>query len=176
VLPGAQGARPLDWRIGGVLLGLLSTLAVGIQGPLGVSTAYVTTEAAVAERIAPGSSASNAYFASVGAALTSEWVMVVGMLLGGLVASFIWRTRVRGRESLPVVWRERFGTRRLMRFLAAFAGGFFILFGARLAGGCTSGHSISGMSQLAISGLVFTAAIFGSGIPVALILYSRRQS
>ncbi|HSP79574.1 MAG TPA: YeeE/YedE thiosulfate transporter family protein [Myxococcaceae bacterium] len=166
------GPRPLDWRIGGVLLGLLSTLAVALQGPLGISTAYVKTEAMIAEKVAPGFNASNAYFAKVGAAISPGWLVVLGVILGALAASFIWRSRVR--EAVPAIWREHFGPRTMGRFVAAFAGGFCLLFGARLAGGCTSGHSISGMSQLALSGMVFTAAVFASGIPVALVFYRKR--
>ena len=49
-------------------------------------------------------------------------------------------------------------------------GGFLIAFGARLAGGCTSGHIISGITQLAVSGLLFGAAVFGSGMLTARIL------
>ena len=64
-------------------------------------------------------------------------------------------------------------TTRARRDVDAFAGGFLILFGARLAGGCTSGHVLSGVSQLAISGMVFAAGVFASGIVVARSLYGR---
>ena len=50
------------------------------------------------------------------------------------------------------------------RYMDAFLGGFLIIFGARVAGGCTSGHIISGMTQLALSGFLFAAAVFGAGI------------
>lgn len=163
---------PLDWRVAGVLLGLLVAAAVGLQGPLGVSTAYVTTEALVAHKASPGFFAGNAYLSSVGAALTPEWVVVVGVALGALATSLLFRSRTS--EDAPAVWRARFGKKRLLRFITAFAGGTLLLFGARLAGGCTSGHVISGMSQLALSGMVFGAAVFAAGIPTALLVYRRR--
>ena len=53
------------------------------------------------------------------------------------------------------------------------AGGFIMLIGSRLAGECTSSHIISGMSQMAVSGLLFGAAVFASGIPAAKLLYRR---
>jgi uncharacterized membrane protein YedE/YeeE len=166
-----QKKKPLDWRAAGILLGLLGTLAVALQGPIGVSTAYVTTEAAIASQVAPAAVESNAYWKKIGSSLTAEWVLVVGIAVGGLAAALASRSRTR--EAVPQSWRRRFGTGSGARFAAAFAGGFLILFGARLAGGCTSGHIISGMSQLALSGMVFAAAVFAAGIPVARALYGR---
>lgn len=60
------------------------------------------------------------------------------------------------QESYPAVGCLAFGYNVLaksygLRFLAAFAGGACMAFGARLAGGCTSGHGISGTMQLALS-------------------------
>jgi uncharacterized membrane protein YedE/YeeE len=56
----------------------------------------------------------------------------------------------------------------------AFAGGALLLFGARLAGGCTSGHVISGIAQLTIGSFIFGMAVFASGILTARTLYKRR--
>ena len=55
--------------------------------------------------------------------------------------------------------------------LHAFTGGLLLLFGARLAGGCTSGHVISGISQLTVGSFIFGIAIFASGIVTAKMLY-----
>jgi uncharacterized membrane protein YedE/YeeE len=178
----AQGApgvssirRPLDWRLAAVLLGAIGIIAVALQGPIGVSTAFVTTEAAAVSAVAgPQVAASNAYWKKIGTALSPEWVFVVGMIIGGFIAATVSGTR--RREDVPAIWRERFGGRAAIRFGAAFAGGFLLLFGARLAGGCTSGHIISGTSQLAISGMVFAVAVFAAGVPFARALYGRSQS
>ena len=164
--------RPLDWRLGGVLLGLLLTLAVALQGPIGVSTAYVTTEAAVVNQLSPGALQANAYWRTIGAALNPEWWLVLGVAVGALAAAFVTRTR-HAASLAPETWTHRFGPSLALRFAGAFAGGFLILFGARLAGGCTSGHIISGMSQLALSGMVFAAGVFAAGIPLARALYGR---
>jgi uncharacterized membrane protein YedE/YeeE len=48
-----------------------------------------------------------------------------------------------------------------------------VLYGARLAGGCTSGHMMSGMMQTALSGYIFSAGAFLAGIPTALYLFRR---
>ncbi len=53
---------------------------------------------------------------------------------------------------------------------AAFAGGFLMLIGARMAGGCTSGHGLSGMAMLQAHSLVAVVAMFAGGIATALVL------
>ncbi|KIW97437.1 uncharacterized protein Z519_01021 [Cladophialophora bantiana CBS 173.52] len=54
--------------------------------------------------------------------------------------------------------------------LAAVAGGFAMIFGARLAGGCASGHGISGMATMGLSSFITVAGMFGGGIISALLL------
>ena len=51
--------------------------------------------------------------------------------------------------------------------IRALIGGVIMVFGARLAGGCTSGHGISGMSTFSISSIITVAAMFGGGILTA---------
>ena len=60
-----------------------------------------------------------------------------------------------------------------MRYAVAFAGGFVVLYGARLAGGCTSGHMMSGMMQTALSGYIFAAGAFAAAVPVAMMMYKK---
>ncbi|MCX8955661.1 YeeE/YedE thiosulfate transporter family protein, partial [Ruegeria sp. NA] len=52
-------------------------------------------------------------------------------------------------------------------------GGFVVLYGARLAGGCTSGHMMSGMMQTALSGYIFAAGAFAAAIPTAMLIYRK---
>jgi uncharacterized membrane protein YedE/YeeE len=52
----------------------------------------------------------------------------------------------------------------------AFAGGFLMLGGARIADGCTSGHGISGMAQLAVGSTIAVAAMFAGGILTAMLM------
>lgn len=52
----------------------------------------------------------------------------------------------------------------------AVFGGVLLVFGARIAGGCTSGHGISGMSMLSIASIISVMAMFGSGILTATLL------
>ena len=48
--------------------------------------------------------------------------------------------------------------------------------GARLAGGCTSGHGISGSLQLALSGWLFFACVFASGMITARVMFRKETS
>ncbi len=45
------------------------------------------------------------------------------------------------------------------------------MFGARLAGGCTSGHGITGTMQFAVSSWVTLGAIFVGGMAAARLVY-----
>jgi len=57
--------------------------------------------------------------------------------------------------------------------LNAFAGGCIMIFGARLAGGCTSGHGISGLATMGVASLVSVASMFAGGIGLAACLGQR---
>jgi uncharacterized protein len=74
---------------------------------------------------------------------------------------------------VPDVWKERFGPSATKRFVAAFLGGVIIMYGARLAGGCTSGHRISGGLQLALSSWLFLAVMFATGLAVSAVLFRK---
>jgi uncharacterized membrane protein YedE/YeeE len=54
--------------------------------------------------------------------------------------------------------------------LRAVAGGAIMVFGSRIAGGCTSGHGISGMSQLSIASVISVAGMFAGGMGLATLL------
>lgn len=49
-------------------------------------------------------------------------------------------------------------------------GGFLMILGSRIAGGCTSGHGLSGISLLSTSSFLTVAAAFGTGIAMSLLL------
>ena len=72
---------------------------------------------------------------------------------------------------VPSLWEATFGSSAPLRVLAALAGGILLGFGARWAGGCTSGHGISGSIQLSLASMITAACFFAGGIAVALLLY-----
>ena len=110
-------------------------------------------------------------------ALPTRYWLVFGMFLGsGISALVTHRFRQRKNPALPDMWKQQFGEHKAKRLVQAFLGGVLLLFGARLAGGCTSGHMISGISQLTVGSFVFGVSIFASGIIVARMLYNRKVS
>lgn len=58
-------------------------------------------------------------------------------------------------------WKSLFSLRG---FIIIIGGGFLIGFGARYAGGCTSGHAISGIADLQIPSLVAVIGFFIGGL------------
>ncbi|WP_099023070.1 YeeE/YedE thiosulfate transporter family protein [Mycolicibacterium palauense] len=96
----------------------------------------------------------------------------VGVLFGALISAlFISRRFTAFRPVLPPSWRNRFGPSPRRRAFGAFTGSFLVLFGARMAGGCTSGHTLSGGVQLALSAWLFTAALVVAMVLTAKALY-----
>ncbi len=165
--------RPLlHWLPAGLLLGGLLLVAVWLVKPLGVSTQYVRAVGGASSLVAPDATAGNAYFQEQKLLFGYSEMVVLGIPLGALLVSFFARRRTS--EAVPEPWRSRFGTSRAVRFAGAFVGGALLLFGARLADGCTSGHVLSGVSQLAVSSLLFSVAAFGTAVLAARALYPRR--
>lgn len=159
----------------GASIGILSWFAfLSVDRPIGVSTALARSAGMVAALVAPDHISRNAYFLKFRPAVDWEWMLVVGLALGAFVSS-----RLSGDKPVAPVdplWRARFGAAPWKRYAAAFAGGVILMFGARLAGGCTSGHGISGSLQLALSGWVFFGSVFVSGIITALLLFAREDA
>ncbi len=159
----------------GALIGVLSWFSFAVsQKPLGVSTAFVRAAGLAERAVAPGHVARNAYFQSKTPKIDWGVMLVAGILLGAFTAAKLSESyRV---ERVPDLWAARFGPAVWKRYLAAFLGGLILVFGARLAGGCTSGHAISGGLQLAVSGWLFIGAVFAAGIVTALALFGREVS
>ena len=58
-----------------------------------------------------------------------------------------------------------------MRTVVALLGGVLMAFGARLAGGCTSGHGISGALQLSVGSWIALICFFAGGIATAMLMF-----
>jgi uncharacterized protein len=170
----------ISWKAAGIALGLLLTLATFLVKPLGVSTQFVVTDAVVMHQIAPGTAESNQYLSKYGApsdwSIGYGWMLVFGMLVGGGVTAMLFRDKQpeADKGSMPPMWKAEFGPSEFKRYGAAFTGGLLLLFGARLAGGCTSGHMISGISQLAVSSFIFGVTTFFVAILSAKLIYRNR--
>lgn len=96
----------------------------------------------------------------------------VGVLFGGLISAVLVSRRFTAfRAVIPPSWRNRFGPSPAKRAVGSFGGSFLVLFGARMAGGCTSGHTLSGGVQLSLSAWLFTTAMVTAMFTTARLLY-----
>ena len=180
---------PLNWKAGGLLLGLVFFLAVLLVKPIGVSTQFVILDGIIGDAVNSelvtqtdeGYASTNAYLAksngkyakSVANPLNYSFVFVLAMALGGFLSMRLRGGLDQAERSMPALWRANFGDSTFKRYALVFLGGFVVLYGARLAGGCTSGHMMSGMMQTSLSGYVFAAGAFAAGVPVSLMLFKK---
>jgi uncharacterized membrane protein YedE/YeeE len=109
------------------------------------------------------------YYQEVKATIDWQWMLVAGMVAGALISSLL--SGDFGWQWVPARWAAAFGTSALVRVIAGLAGGILLGFGARWAGGCTSGHGISGTMQMAVSSWISAICFFVGGILMAQILF-----
>jgi len=153
----------LPWWMGGILMAGLLLLTFSIFGadrPIGAST-YVPFFAGLIFDLDPEK---YSYLKEVKNAGSWEGVMLVGSLVGGFVTS-VFITKSFRISLIPTGWEKYKNSSIISRILWSFFAGFIMIIGARLAGGCTSGHFMSGMSQLAISSM-----IFGTVVMISLLI------
>lgn len=176
--PGTLGVRSASWSpyLVGAGIGVLCWLVfLVVNKPLGMSTeiskfsGWVTGLFVGMDQVVE-----NAYWASTTPKFGYSTVFLVMTAAGALLSAklggtFRW-------EKVPRVWENRFGPSAGKRMAGAFLGGAVLLYGARMAGGCTSGHGISGTLQLAASGWIFFAAMFAAGIVTARVLFRGAKS
>jgi len=169
--------RDRGWSpyLAGALAGLLAigsayatTKVLGKTAFLGSSTTFVRASAMVERKILPGRVEKNEYFKKEKVKVDWQFMLVCGIFLGALAAAatgraFEW-------EGVPSLWQKRFGSSVAKRAFGGFLGGVVAMFGARLADGCPSGHGLSGVMQLSVSGLVAVACFFAGGMLAAKCL------
>lgn len=149
----------------GIALGLVLLLSFVLSGHgLGASGAVTHVVAGTGLVLAPEATQANAYLKPmvsegnpIGSWITWE---VFGMIIGAAIAAFMagrFRVQLDGQRSLGSP--QRLGK--------ALLGGMLAGFGARVAGGCTSGLGLSGAAVLGISAFVFLAVFFATGLLVS---------
>lgn len=154
----------------GALIGLLECLTfLLLDKPIGCSTAFARTGGMIEKALGRPVS-EKPYYRLFPPVVDWEWVFVAGIPIGAfLAASLAGEFRL---EWVHPLWRQIFGPGVPLRLATAAAGGFLVGLGARWAGGCTSGHGISGSLQLAVSSWLASAAFFAGGILSAKLLFS----
>lgn len=166
--------------LAGALTGLLAIASVwattrwmGKSHYLGASTMFVRTAGQLERLVVPDHVDNVEYYTKTKIGVDWQFMLVLGIFIGSLIASLT--DRSFSLESVPTTWKTRFGPSVFKRALGAILGGIIAMVGARMADGCPSGHGLSGVMQLSISGLVAMGMFFGTGILAAHFVYKRRS-
>ena len=171
----------VNWRpyVAGALVGVLATFSVivstkvmGKTQYLGASTTFVRAAGFVEQAVDPEHVKKNPYFLKEKIKIDWQFMLIIGIFIGALAASII--DGSFKLEAVPPVWRERFGGSVALRAVGAVLGGIVAMFGARLADGCPSGHGLSGLMQLSVSGFIALGCFFGAGVLMAALVYRRK--
>lgn len=150
----ALASQPWPWWLSGIVLGLIVPLLYILGGKwFGISTSFQQLGALCS----PHSQLE--YFRNHDRS-QHMWTLV---FVGGIVfGSFLANSRLISPplHLLPPDSATLAGGFKLL------AGGFLVGFGARYAGGCTSGHSITGIANLNAPSLLATCCFFAGGLAV----------
>ena len=125
-----------EWSpyLAGALSGVVLILSVLIAGKyFGASTTFARSVGMIEQLFSAERVAGLDYFIKYVPKIDWQFMFVVGVLVGSLIASttsdtFQW-------QAIPDMWMVRFGLSESKRAIVAFIGGAIAIFGARLAGG-----------------------------------------
>ena len=157
--------------IAGVGVGVLSWLTFVLSDrTIGCSTAFARF-GGMLERMFRGDEVkARPYFQKVLPTVGWDTMLILGIMLGAFISAqlsgdfdFHW---------IPSLWAEAFGSVVWGRIGIALLGGVLLGVGSRWAGGCTSGHGISGTLQLTVSSWLASILFFVGGIVTAKLLFA----
>lgn len=176
-------SQPWAWYVAGPIIALTMFLLLYFGKNFGVS-ANLRTMCSIG-----GAGKVNNFFNFDWKSQSWNLVFVVGSVLGGFIASQYLTNDVPMKLAEGVVEdMKSFGIENpgstlipeeVFSFDALFTlrgaimlilGGFLVGFGARYAGGCTSGHAISGLSDLQLPSLIAVIGFFIGGLIMTFLL------
>jgi uncharacterized membrane protein YedE/YeeE len=154
---------PLHWAAAGAAIAVITLclLYVGNRR-LGISTGLEDVCSLVVQL---------PYFTRDSVRSARRWRLpfIAGLVLGGLLSAML------GGGWAPTwelgMFDQVMGFGHAGKLAWMFAGGLFIGFGTRLAGGCTSGHGIFGLSNFELPSLITTLSFMAGGIATTQIVY-----
>jgi hypothetical protein len=168
--PGTTGPAWSPY-LAGALIGVLSMFTFYFSNkPLGASSAYARVAGLLGQVVARRHTDSLQFYAEKKEPKIGwEVMLVTGIVIGAFLAA--WTGGEVTARWLPPMWVERFGASIWLRLAAGFLGGGLMAFGARIAGGCTSGHGISGALQLSVGSWIALLGFFVGGVITAMLLF-----
>lgn len=180
-----------NWIKGAVVLGFSFFIVILLVKPIGVSTQFSVLSGIVHTAIdsdvivedssrETGYKSSNAYYdksegklaKSIKNPLNYDFIFVLSIPVGGYLGYLLFSRKKKNEEDNNMESCVLDDNKKsfIRKYVPSFIGGFLLLFGARMADGCTSGHMMSGMMQGSISGYVFAISVFATAIPTAIIV------
>lgn len=155
----------------GALIGVLSWLSFIIsKKPLGTSTSYARASAKLGTIFTGDAVYDWKYYQKYKPELEWQSMLVIGIVIGSFISAVL--SGQFELSFLPATEFESIINQNIIgRIFSAFTGGILLGFGARLAGGCTSGHGISGTFQLSIASWISLIAFFVGGVLTAFLIF-----
>jgi len=156
--------------VAGAGIGILSTLAFLLSDrPIGCSTAFVKARGLITQAISPERMKRMEYYREIIPKIDWPFMIIPGIIIGAFISAML-----SGQFHVlvvPAMWGSVFGYNPVLRIAVALAGGVLLGFGARWAGGCTSGHGINGSIQLSVASMITAVCFFAGGIAAAMFLF-----
>ena len=153
----------IHWAIAGAAIAAITLVLLFVSNRrLGISTGFEDVCSLVLDA---------EYFRRASVLSGRGWRLpfLVGLVLGGVVSA------VLGGGWSPTwalgMFDERIGWGPAGKVAWMFGGGLLIGFGTRMAGGCTSGHGIFGLSNLELPSLVSTVSFMVAGLVTTNLIY-----
>lgn len=170
-------SQPWPWYVAGPLLALVMFLLLYFGNSFGVSSNF-RTACAIA-----GAGKKHSFFDFDWKSQSWNLVFLGGTIVGGVIASIYLMpdagvgisaaTKAElsgfglenpGSRFIPESIFSGEGLMSLKGLVMIVGGGFLVGFGSRYAGGCTSGHAISGLSNLQLPSLIAVIGFFIGGL------------
>lgn len=140
-----------------------------IDRPIGCSTAFARGSGMIRKLLGGTDVSDRPYYRLYAPVVDWQFMLVIGLFIGAFVSAIISGSFDISWE--PAAWAGHFGHSPALRMAGALLGGTAMGFGARWAGGCTSGHGISGTMQWAVSSWMAVIFSFAGGIATAWLLF-----
>jgi len=155
----------------GIGIGILSCITFLLSDKfIGCSAAFSRTSGMIEKLFRGDIVAEKPYYKKFAPSIDWEWMLVLGVFIGAFLSA-----KLSGQFRIawvPNHWTAAFGHSPFTRWAVALVGGVIMGIGARWAGGCTSGHGISGTLQLAVSSWVAAICFFIGGIFTATLVFN----
>ncbi len=175
-------SQPWPWYVAGPLITLVMLFMLFFGKTFGVSSNLRTICSAA------GAGKKIEFFNFDWKANKWNLVFLLGITLGGVLSATLFNNpndvtiasetveslQELGIENKGLLPMELFGLDSLFSlkgFFFLIIGGFLVGFGARYAGGCTSGHGISGLSNLQLPSLIAVIGFFIGGLTMVHLIF-----